>query len=106
MAHSLSLRSDQEIRRGQLLWRTLDLCNEAGLKIEITDTPWMDGMPKIPANIKGVKLNIVEFKADSGWTPLAHELVDKINAKWPEKIVFRGRGGKPLSETEAFQGRQ
>ena len=106
VAHSLSLRSDQEIRRGQLLWRTLDLCNEAGVKIEITDTPWMDGMPKLPANIKGVKLNIFEFKADSGWNPLAHELVDKISAKWPEKVVFRGRGGKPVSETEAFQGRQ
>ena len=103
-AHSLSLRRDQKIRRGQLMWRTLDLCNEAGVKIQITDMTWLEGMPRLPANIKGVKLNIFEFKADSGWNPLAHELVDKISAKWPEKIVFRGRSGKPVSEAEAFQG--
>jgi hypothetical protein len=106
IAHSLSLRRDQQTRRGQLMWRTLDLCNEAGVKIEIRDMTWLDGMPRLPAGIKGAKLSIFEFKADSGWKPLARELVDKIRATWPEKIVFRGRGSETLSETEAFKGRQ
>jgi hypothetical protein len=101
-AHSLSLRREQKIRRGQLMWRTLDLCNEAGVKIEITDMTWLDGMPRLPAGIKGAKLNILEFKADSDWKPLAHELVDKISATWPGKIAYRGRGGETVSETEAF----
>jgi hypothetical protein len=105
-AHSLSLRRDQKIRRGQLMWRTLDLCNEAGVKIEITDMTWLDGMPRLPAGIKGAKLNILEFKADSDWKPLAHELVDKISTTWPGKIAYRGRGGETVSETEAFKGRQ
>jgi hypothetical protein len=105
-AHSLSLRRDQQIRRRQLMWRTLDLCNEAGVKIEIRDMTWLDGMPRLPAGIKGAKLNISEFKADSDWKPLAHELVDKISSTWPEKIIFRGRGGETVSETKAFKGRQ
>jgi hypothetical protein len=33
-AHSLSLRSDQAIRSGRLMWRNLNLCNEAGINIE------------------------------------------------------------------------
>ena len=60
----------------------------------------------LPARIKGVKLTVEEFKAGSDWNLLAHELVDKINATWPGKISYRGRGGETLSETEAFKGHQ
>jgi hypothetical protein len=106
VAHSLSLRSDQQIRGGQLLWRSLDLCNEAGVNIQIKDQPWLDRMDHAPAMIKGTKLSVYEFKTGSIWNPLAHEFVDKINARWPEKLVFRDRDGKPMSEIEAFGGRQ
>jgi hypothetical protein len=105
-AHSLSLRGDQEIRRGEILWRSLDLCNEAGVSINILDNLWLDRSHNAPARIKGIKLRVEEFKAGSDWNLLTHGLVDKINATWPEKIVFRGRGGETMSETEAFKGHQ
>jgi hypothetical protein len=105
-AHSLSLRSDQQIRRGQLLWRSLDLCDEAGTHIEVMDQPWLDRMNHAPVRIKGIKLRVHEFKAGSDWNPLAHELVDTINNRWPEKFLFHGRDGKPISEIEAFADRQ
>jgi hypothetical protein len=106
VAHSLSLRSDQKIRREEILWRSLDLCNETGVSINILDNLWLDRSLNAPARIKGVKLTVEEFKAGSGWNLLAHELVDKINATWPGKIGYRGRGGETLSETEAFKGHQ
>jgi len=104
--HSLSLRSDQQIRRGQLLWRSLDLCNEAGTHIEVMDQPWLDRVNSVPIRIKGMKLSVDEFRVGSGWNPLARELVDTIDVRWPEKFVFHGRDGKPMSEIEAFGGRQ
>ena len=106
VAHSLSLRSDQKIRREEILWRSLDLCNEAGVSINILDNLWLDRSLNAPARIKGVKLTVEEFKAGSDWNLLAHELVDEINATWPGKIGYRGRGGETLSETEAFKGHQ
>lgn len=104
-AHSLSLRSDQHIRRREILSRSLDLCNEAGVSINIWDNLWLD-RSHAPARTKGIKLRVEEFKVGSDWNLLAHELVDKINATWPEKIVFRGLGGETVSETEAFKGHQ
>jgi hypothetical protein len=105
VAHSLSLRRDQQIRRGQLMWHALDLCNEAGVSINILDNLWLD-RSHAPARVKGIKLRVDEFKAGSDWNLLAHELVDKINATWPGKIAYRGPGGETLSETEAFKGHQ
>jgi hypothetical protein len=106
IAHSLSLRSDQQIRRREILSRSLDLCNEAGVSINILDNLWLDRSLNAPARIKGIKFRVDEFKAGSDWNLLAHELVDKINATWPGEIVYRGRGGETLSETEAFKGHQ
>lgn len=104
--HSLSLRNDQQIRRGQLMWRNLDLCNENGVSIKILDRPWLDRMPSAPAIAKGIKLSIFELKAGSGWNPLAHDLLDKFDARWSEKITFRGPNGKAISEADALKGRQ
>lgn len=105
-ANSLSFRSDQKIARGQVMWRSLDLCNEAGTHIEIVDQPWMDRMGHAPAVIKGIKLSVEEFRTGSDWNLLARELIIKINARWPEKIVFHGPNGSRISETEALVGRQ
>jgi len=105
-ANSLSFRSDQQTRSGQLLWRSLDLCNETGVHIEILDQPWLDRTSHAPAAIKGIKVSVEELRAGSGWKLLARDMIDKINARWPEKLLFRGQGGGLISEAEALNGRQ
>lgn len=118
-AHALSLRRDQQIRHGELMWRSLDLCNEAGISIKIQDQLWLDRTPP-PADmakdlsdrikrtndrLKGIKLEVYELRAGSGWSPLTHDLLEKIETRWPDKISFEGPHGKAISEAEALKGR-
>jgi hypothetical protein len=104
-AHSLSLRSDQAIRSGRLMWRSLNLCNEAGVNIEIMDEAWLDRMQHAPARIKGIKFDVYELKTGSGWTLPARDLIEKIAEKWPEAMEFRSGDGRVISATEALKGR-
>jgi hypothetical protein len=102
-AHSLELRTDQNVRDGKLLWRDLNLCNEMGVNIDALDQPWLIEV-KSPTP-RGVKLAVYEMKPYSGWGPLARDLVGKIAAGWPEKIKFHGPDGRVISEAEALKGR-
>jgi len=114
-AHSLDLRTDQNVRSGKLLWRDLNLCNETGVNIDAMDRPWLlDVKSAIPAaprvsntisSAKGIELAVYETKPDSGWGPLARDLIGKIAASWPDKIKFYGAGGRVISEAEALKGR-
>jgi hypothetical protein len=128
-SHALSIRSDQKILNGELMWRSLDLCNEDGISIKIEDWLWLDRMPPPPPDrfknlgdsvakdvsdrikrasdrMKGIKLEVHELRPGSGWSPLTHELLEKIETRWPQKIVFEGSDGKAISEAEALKGRQ
>jgi hypothetical protein len=128
-AHALSIRGDQEIRNGQLMWRSLDLCNEDGISIKIEDRLWLDHMPPPPPDrfkdvsdsvkkdlsdrikhandrLKGIKLEVYELRPGSGWSSLTHDLLEKIETRWPQKIAFEGGDGKAISEAEALKGRQ
>jgi len=102
-AHSLELRTDQNVRNGKLLWRDLNLCSETGVTIDALDQPWLlDVKSPIP---RGVKLAVYETKPRSEWGALARDLVGKIAASWPERIKFRDGDGGVISEAEALKGR-
>jgi hypothetical protein len=104
-AHGLSFRSDEQIRRGTLMWRGLSLCNEAGVTIQAMDQLWLAGTDSALAG-RGITLSIFELRPDSGWNAFARDLLAKIDQAWPHSITFRGRDGKTISEEEALQGRR
>jgi hypothetical protein len=104
-AHSLSFRSDQQIRRGDLMWRDLNLCSD-GVNIDAVDRPWMDRLKNSPLAGRGIQFAVYELKPGSDWNALARDLLDKLATTWPGKVTFRGRVGETLSETEALKGRQ
>jgi hypothetical protein len=77
----------------------LNLCNEWGVTIDALDQPWLaDAKSPIP---RGVQLSFYEMKPGSKWGPLARDLVDTIDAAWPEKIKFHASDGRLVPEAEA-----
>jgi hypothetical protein len=104
-AHSLSFRSDEGIRTGHLMWRDLNLCNDAGINIDALDQPWLAKIDS-PLADQGMMFSVYEMKTGSGWEPLAADLLDKIARAWPGKITFSGPDGKTISIDEALKGRQ
>jgi len=103
--NGLSLRRDEEIRHGRLLWRSLNLCNEAGLTIVVSDQPWL-GEIHSPQADRGMTLDVYQLKQDSGWQPMAGELLDKLEAQWPGRLTFRGPSGSVIPRDEAMLGRE
>ena len=101
-AQALSIRGDEQIRYGRSTWRTLDLCNEAGISINVYDEP---GLAHSPRADEGIKLSIYSLKPDWDWKPLARHLLNEIEKIWPEKTKFRGPGGQIVSFEDAMQGR-
>jgi hypothetical protein len=104
VAHSLSFRSDEQIRRGELMWRDLNLCSD-GVNIDAVDQPWMDRLKNSPLSGRGIQFAVYELKPGSDWTALARDLLDRIVKTWPEEITFRGPHGENLSEADALKGR-
>jgi hypothetical protein len=102
--HSLSLRSDEQIQHGNLQWRSLSLCNAAGVTIDVADRRWLTQIHS-PMSDRGIEFSIYELKADSGWNPLAQELLEEIEMTWPSKTTFEGPNGRALSKQEALKGR-
>jgi hypothetical protein len=110
-AHALSFRSDEQIRRGTVTWRDLNLCNEAGVNIDALDQPWLARMPRLaeiksPLADRGISLSVYALQPDSDWRPLARELIEKIDTTWPQKVTFSGPDGKVISVEQALKGRQ
>jgi hypothetical protein len=101
---SLSFRSDEEIRRGTIMWRDLNLCSEAGVNIDAIDRPWLTQINS-PLAYRGIQFSVYELKAGSDWNRLARDLLDKIEMTWPHKMTFRGPDGKEISVQEALKGR-
>ena len=111
VAHSLSFRSDEQIRDGKVNWRGLNLCNEAGVNIDAIDQPWLARMPRLaqiksPLADKGIRFGVYALKPESDWKPLARELLEKIDVMWPHETTFHGLDGKVISAEEALRGRQ
>lgn len=104
-AHSLSFRSDEQIRSGNITRLELNLCNEAGINIDAVDQPWLTQINS-PLADRGIKFGVYELKAGSDWNPLARDLLNKIDMTWPQKTTFRGPDGKIISVEEALKGRQ
>jgi hypothetical protein len=102
--HSLSFRSDQQIRRGEIMWRDLNLCNEAGVNIDVLDQPWLTQINPALAG-RGVSFRVYELKVGSDWNRLARNLIDEIDTTWPDKTTFRGPDGKVVSTQDALNGR-
>src|SRR5262249_52902129 len=103
-AHSLSLRSDQQIQNGITIWRQLSLCNDAGVNFELNDQPWTAHIAP-PIELPRMTLSIFELKANSGWSSLARELMTRIEQTWPQKTIFRGPRSEALSLEQALKGR-
>src|ERR1043166_973082 len=102
--HALSFRRDEAIRHGSLMWRSLSLCNEAGVTIHATDQPWLK-RTKFPLADRGIELSIFELKRGSEWERSARDLLANIDSAWPQSMTFRGRDGKIISREEALKGR-
>jgi hypothetical protein len=103
--HSLSFRSDEQIRRGNLMWRSLSLCNEAGININAIDRPWL-ALLNAPLAGRGMNLSVYGLKPGSDWNPLARDLLDRIDRAWPQNATFRGPDGRVISIEKALKGRQ
>ena len=103
-AHSLSFRSDEQIRRGNILWSDLNLCNEAGINIDALDQPWPPQINSLHAD-QDIDLSVFDLKAGSDWKPLARDLLNRIDMTWPQKTVLHGPDGKVISIEEALKGR-
>jgi hypothetical protein len=104
-AHDLSFRDDQQVRRGDLMWRSLSLCSEAGVTIQAIDRPWLARINS-PLAERGIALSIFELKSGSAWNAVARDLLAKMEAAWPHGVIFRGGDGKMISEEQALQGRR
>ncbi|MCG2637827.1 MULTISPECIES: hypothetical protein [Bradyrhizobium] len=86
------------------MWRSLNLCNDAGVNIDVYDAPWL-AYSRSPLADEGMTLSIYSQKPDADWKPLARQLLSEIGTTWPETITFRGRSGHPLSFEDAMNGR-
>jgi hypothetical protein len=102
---SLSFRSDEKLQGGNIMWRNLSLCDEAGITIEAADQPWL-AHTNSPLADRGVRLSVYELKAGSGWNPIARDLLGEVETRWPTKTTFRGPDGKAVSMEDALRGRQ
>jgi hypothetical protein len=102
-SHSLSFRSDEAIRRGNVEWRELNLCDD-GIYIDAEDRPWLAQINS-PLATRGISFGIFLLKPDSGWQPVARDLLGRIDATWPGKTTFRAPTGKVISIDEALKGR-
>jgi hypothetical protein len=103
--HALSFRSDQNMQRGTLMWRSVSLCSEAGVTIHARDQPWLARINS-PLAARGVDLSVYELKPGSEWDTFARDLLAKIDMAWPQSITFRGRSGQIISREEALKGRR
>jgi hypothetical protein len=103
-AHSLSFRSDEQIRSGNLLWRDLNLCNESGINIEALDQPWLSQINSPHAD-RDINLSVFDLKAGSEWKPPARDLLNRIDMTWPQKTTILGPDGKVITVEEALEGR-
>ena len=103
--HSLSFRSDEQIRDGNITWRDLNLCNEAGVNIEALDQRWLTQINSSLAD-RGINFSVYALKPSTDWKPLARDLLNRIDMTWPQKVAFRGPDGKVTSVEEALKGRQ
>lgn len=103
-SNGLAFRSDEGIRDGRLMWRTLGLCNETGVTIIVRDQPWLKDIHS-PAAKRGMELEIFELKSGSDWQVLAHDLLDKLEMQWPARIGYRGQRGSSIPREEAMKGR-
>jgi hypothetical protein len=103
--HSLSFRRDEQIRRGTLMWRDLNLCSEAGVNIDAVEQPGLAQMKSRIAD-RGIDITVYELKPGSDWKPLARDLINRIDTTWPQKITFRDPDGRVISVEEALKGRQ
>jgi hypothetical protein len=104
-AHSLCLRSDEHVQDRNIMWRDLNLCNEAGINIDALDQPWLTQINSSLAD-RGINFRVFALKPSSDWKPLARDLLNRIDMAWPQKTTFRGPDGKVLSAEEALKGRQ
>lgn len=102
---SLSFRGDQHVQHGKIMWRDLNLCNEAGVNIDALDQPWLTQINS-PLADRGISFTVYELKLGSDWNRLARDLIDEIDTTWPDKTTFRGPDGKVVSTQEALRGRQ
>jgi hypothetical protein len=100
--HALSLRRDQQIRDGSLLWRDLNLCNEAGVNIGALDQRLLKEV-HAPHVGQGVKFSVYELKAGSGWSNLTRSLLSEIEKSWPQRTKFFGPDGREISAADAFK---
>lgn len=103
--HGLSFRSDEQIRRGTVTWRSLSLCSEADVTIRALDRPWRTRMNS-PLAGRGIELSVFELKPGSDWDTFARDLLAKVDMAWPDSMTFRGRDGKVISREEALKGRR
>lgn len=71
-AHSLSFRSDEQIREGNTTWRNLNLCNEAGVNIDALDRPWLTQINS-PLADRGINFSVYQLKPSSDWKRLARD---------------------------------
>lgn len=103
-AHALSIRGDEQLRNGRSTWRSLDLCSEAGISINLYNEPWLAHVHS-PRADEGMTLSISALKPDTDWKPLARHLLGEIETVWPRKTTFRGPSGQILSFDDAMKGR-
>ncbi len=87
------------------MWRDLNLCNETGVNIDAIDRPWLAQTTSRLAN-RGIQFVIYELKPGSDWKRMAHDLINQIETRWPEKTTFRGPDGKAISIEEALKGQR
>jgi hypothetical protein len=103
--HSLSFRGDEQIRRGTLMWRDLNLCSEVGVNIDAVDRPWLAQINS-PLADRGIQFSVYELKPGSDWKLLAGDLLNRIDRTWPRRTTFRGPNGEVISVEEALKGRE
>jgi hypothetical protein len=101
--HSLSFRSDEQIRDGKILWRDVNLCNETGVNIDTLDQPWLSQVGS-PIAGRGIAFHVYQLRSGSQWKFLTAGLLKQIGANWPGKMTFRASNGDAISEQKAMAG--
>ncbi|MCA1360311.1 hypothetical protein I6F14_01980 [Bradyrhizobium sp. IC3069] len=103
-AQALSIRRNVHSQDGNVIWRSVSLCNDAGISISVDDEPWLARIHPTRAD-EGMTLSIYSLRSGWDWKPLTRHLLGELEKIWPEKTTFRGLSGQILLFEDAMKGR-
>ncbi len=92
VSHGWSWRNDSEEQPGVLQALHLSLCAPNRLLIGVHETRWpSNNFAGIPG--RGLGLAMYGDLAEEVWQPVAAEVVEILESRWPDRVKFTDRGG-------------